>query len=302
MKSKVLIFFWLFFVWNLFAGNQNGGKTGLSFLKIAIDARAVGMGEAYTAVSSDASATYWNPAGLLNATGSNVIFHHNEWIEDIRGEFAAISFIGKSSAWAFHIRSFNLGEIQVREIPTTEPLGKTSAHYLSAGISYSRRLRTRLDVGITVKYLFEKIYVESASGYALDVGLLYRPNISHLRFAATVQNLGKMNRLKNEPSNLPELIRLGMFYEIPWSFEKFQTHIAFDLVKQQSENLKVHLGAEAILFKQLALRGGSMFGYETHDFSFGIGILRSSIRFDYAITPFSQNLGVAHRFSVNFFI
>ncbi|MEL6824560.1 MAG: hypothetical protein AAFP70_22600, partial [Calditrichota bacterium] len=46
----------------LFA-DGNEGSTGLSFLKNGADARAAGMGEAFTAVTSDANATYWNPAG-----------------------------------------------------------------------------------------------------------------------------------------------------------------------------------------------------------------------------------------------
>ena len=39
------------------------GTAGLQFLKIGIDARAIGMGEAYTAVSDDISSVYWNPDG-----------------------------------------------------------------------------------------------------------------------------------------------------------------------------------------------------------------------------------------------
>jgi len=40
-----------------------------AFLKRGMSARAISMGSAYTAVASDASATFWNPAGLLSNKG-----------------------------------------------------------------------------------------------------------------------------------------------------------------------------------------------------------------------------------------
>jgi len=40
------------------------GQTGVPFLLIAPGARAAGMGEAFVAISDDATAVHWNPAGL----------------------------------------------------------------------------------------------------------------------------------------------------------------------------------------------------------------------------------------------
>jgi hypothetical protein len=132
----IIVVLWLGAI--VFPADSNQGKNGLAYLKIPIDARAIGMGEAYTAVTEDASAVYWNPAGLLGARRSNVLFNHNEWIQGVRGEFAALSFVRKKSAWGFHLRSFNISEIPVRVIASTEPLENTSAHYFSAGMSYAR--------------------------------------------------------------------------------------------------------------------------------------------------------------------
>ena len=39
-------------------------RSGVLFLRIAAGGRAAGMGEAFVAISDDATATHWNPAGL----------------------------------------------------------------------------------------------------------------------------------------------------------------------------------------------------------------------------------------------
>ncbi|MCJ7813427.1 hypothetical protein MUP95_08970, partial [bacterium] len=45
-------------------------QAAVLFLMISPGARAAGMGEAFVALADDATAAYWNPAGLaqLNAT------------------------------------------------------------------------------------------------------------------------------------------------------------------------------------------------------------------------------------------
>lgn len=46
------------------AATAQVGRTGVPFLLIAPGARAAGMGEAFVAISDDATAVHWNPAGL----------------------------------------------------------------------------------------------------------------------------------------------------------------------------------------------------------------------------------------------
>ena len=70
------------------------GKTGtasLQFLKLGVDARAIGMGEAYTAVTNDVSSLYWNPAGISRNFGKQVMFSHTKWPASISHEFVGYS-------------------------------------------------------------------------------------------------------------------------------------------------------------------------------------------------------------------
>jgi hypothetical protein len=46
-------------------GGQRVGISTAQFLKIGVGRRASAMGDAFVAISDDASALYWNPAGLV---------------------------------------------------------------------------------------------------------------------------------------------------------------------------------------------------------------------------------------------
>ena len=46
------------------SGQSKVGQAGAQFLEMGISARAVSMGEAFSAVSDDATAIHYNPAGL----------------------------------------------------------------------------------------------------------------------------------------------------------------------------------------------------------------------------------------------
>ena len=48
------------------------------FLKVPVGARAIGMGGAFTAVADDATAPWWNPAGMVYLPYREVIPHHAE--------------------------------------------------------------------------------------------------------------------------------------------------------------------------------------------------------------------------------
>ena len=54
------------------------GTAGAQFLEIGVSARAIGMGEAYVAVSNDATAMYYNPAGLTQLYDREAVFTHVE--------------------------------------------------------------------------------------------------------------------------------------------------------------------------------------------------------------------------------
>lgn len=279
--------------------SANQGASGMAFLKVGVDARATGMGEAYTAVTNDANASFWNPAGLMSAANSNVVFMHNEWIvDDIRAEYGALQFKRKRSSWAFQVYSFNVSGIEIRDIPAARPLDETNANYLAMGVSYARRLGEKLDAGITAKYLYEKIFVNAAKGYAVDAGFRYSELLPNIALAGVIQNIGSMEALIKEASKLPTTLRVGLHFTPQKVAGPAKLGLAIDAVKPLEENFRLHLGLEAKLWKQLLVRGGYLSGYEARQFSFGLGFHKSAFHLDYSFTPFDEDLGNSQRFSL----
>jgi len=81
------------------------------FMKIPVGARAVGMGGAFTAVADDATAPFWNPAGMVYLPYKEVFLEHNEQfgsLEDhnfgsavwpMKGTEERRSALGVSATW-----------------------------------------------------------------------------------------------------------------------------------------------------------------------------------------------------------
>src|SRR5882672_8872315 len=72
------------------------GTTTGELLKIPVSARAIGMGEAYTAAADDSSALSWNPAGLSFMPQKEAAFMHSSLIEGINYEHLAFAAPGEN--------------------------------------------------------------------------------------------------------------------------------------------------------------------------------------------------------------
>lgn len=275
----------------------NPANTGLAFLKIGIGGRAVGLGNAYTAVANDASATYWNPAGLAQLMKSEFMFTHNSWFQDISHDFFGYTFSRGSNAFGVSFISTKIGGIERRVKPSNEPLGYIDARDFMVGLSYARPLGEQLLIGITIKYLYEKIYVESSYGIAGDIGVLYGLPVEGLTLGLTVQNLGKMSEMRTTATELPALVRSGIAYQLP-PIGIGNALIAADVLKVIDGTLHVNMGMELVLKNIIALRGGYLTGYDDRGLQAGFGVELSRYRLDYAYAPFSSDIGNSHRISL----
>ncbi len=280
------------------------GNSGMSFLKLGVSGRGVSMADAMSANVSGAAATFYNPAGIFHEEGSGkpaeLLFMHKEWIQDTRTEFLGASLsLDDENAVGISMNSTTVADIEIRTRPGNAE-GTFTARNYALGVSYARQLSDALRVGLTAKFLYEKIFIEEASGYAFDFGIQLKTPVEALSVGAVVSNLGRMNALHNERTTLPVLIRIGPVYSMEVASLSSTLTLASDMLyifpeKQSYENL----GGEFMYNQVVAARTGYQFGSKGRGFTAGFGVRYEMFQLDYAYAPLSLDLGNSHTFSLS---
>jgi hypothetical protein len=269
---------------------------GFSSLKLGVDARSGGLGMAYTALSTDGSAGYWNPAGLAAISGQDLILSHLRWIQDVNSSFVGFGWSKGKSGFGCHILYTEIPGIEQRTVPSPEPLSIFSAYELAAGLSYGRQIRPNMRMGLTLKFLYEKIYIEEAVGFAGDLGLQWDVTDFGLRLGAVIQNIGKSNKLRDESIPLPLLGKIGA--SIPLSGLGGQWIFATDAVYEKGDIFHLFGGCEYVWRQVFSFRLGYQTGYDSRNITGGIGFVWKKYRLDYHFMPLTGGLGDSHQLSV----
>jgi hypothetical protein len=288
------------------ASNDKSGTSSLIFLRLGAGARALGMGEAFTAQSDAMAAPFWNPAAISGLQTPRVSFTHTRWFQDITAEYFSSAIRGGDNVFGLSLALGQVPDIEKRETPTEEPLALFDAHDFILSFSYARNLSTKYALGFSAKWIYEKIDIWSASGLGFDLGGTFAPFADNgrlffrnLTFGAAVMNLGSKMKFRQESYSLPTQYKGGVNYS--GKAEKWQSDytVGFDLVKPRDDDLKAHLGGEYGLYGKLSLRMGYQIGYDERDFSLGMGIRYKKYAIDYAFLPYKSDLGDVHCISLD---
>ncbi len=173
-------------------------KYAAEFLRIGVGARALGMGGAFTALANDASAAYWNPAGLITLGNSELLFMHAEQFgslatHDFFGYVQPLSGEGPAPSAAVGISVIRYG---VDDILLTRDAwddlngngrpdpGEVDSSQFRKGsdvewgvlFSYARSAGDRLDLGGNLKVVRQGLLRNTSFGMGVDLGILYRLN------------------------------------------------------------------------------------------------------------------------------
>jgi len=263
-------------------------NNGFVLLKKDVDARAAAMVGTYTALATDASASFYNPAGLAMARETTFVAMYNDWILDFSHSYAAVQFVQSGHNFALSFNYFQMPGIPIRITSTENPDGITDAFNLAAGLSYATSI-SDWQVGGSVKYLFEKYYLASAPGWVVDLGILRKDLIDGIDFGFVVQNMGKMSELKNDATPLPLIIQAGFAYKVPNFFDdKLLLTPAIQWVSK--EQAYFGLGSEFQIVEYLDIRAGLKNGSDEIIWSFGAGINYKTFHFDYAYSALEYDL------------
>lgn len=295
MKKIILL---LVLLTSLSLAQSNPG--GLANLMLGFSARNTAMGDLGVATAKGASAFYYNPA-LLNEKSVEIIISHNSYIQDVNTEFLGIAFDYFGLPFALGFSTTTIPNIEIRT-KAGEAQGKFDAHYFYAGLSTAFDIYKNLRTGMTVKYLYEGLFSDKATGYALDLGLNYDDLfIKNFNVGFTVKNFGKMDVLRNESTKLPSEFRFGAGYN--FNLEKINSEVTLTTGVQKyidGDNINIHTGAEVVYQNSVALRMGYITGYESKNISVGLGIRWNSFQFDYSFVPYTFDLGTSNFISISY--
>ena len=260
-------------------GGQRAGISTAEFLKIGVGSRSSSMGDAFVAIANDASALYWNPAGLVQFNQDQVMFSHNQWVVDISNDFlGAVYHLDGTNAFGLAVTSLSTQDMPV----TTEfsPFG--TGEYFSYGdlafaVTYSRKMTDKFSFGGTVRYIEETLDKLKMRGVMIDLGTYDWQSFSP-----------------------PTIFRIGFAFEPYESGDnKITTSVQLNHPNDNSEN--VSTGFEYSWKNIVFLRGGYLFNVPEQNYSFGFGVnIPIRIAFcevDYSYSNFTL-LGNAQRFSI----
>ncbi|MBD3403302.1 PorV/PorQ family protein [candidate division GN15 bacterium] len=280
---------------------SDGGRTAADFLQIGVGARSAGMGNAYSAVSDGAEASYWNPAGMSGLQDYEVSFSHFAWYQDVTLEQGSFAFpVNDRVVMAASIIYLDYGSIEGYDA-SNNSIGDITAYDWAGGLSIGYTVSDAFAVGLTGKYINQKFDETSGSAFAADLGATYRTG--RLTFAAVASNLGGSMTFENESEDLPSSLRLGVAYAPPIQ----GVRASFELDNRFHGASVLRNGVEVNFYERYFLRTGydvDLDG-EEHAFddglSFGAGVRLGAAAIDYAYSLKDQYSSEdVHRFSVLF--
>lgn len=308
------------------------GTTAAPFLEIMPGTRASAMGGAFVALADDASALYFNPAGVARLGQSELVLTHSEWLADMDFNYAGLVVsLGNKGTLGASLTALSMPEMDVRTVEEPEGTGeKFSMGDIAMQLTYAINLTDRFSLGMSGKYIRQSIWHMTASTAAFDIGTIYTTRFYGMRIGATLSNFGGGLRMEGKDTMVNHDIdpdQMGNNDQIPadlrtesWDLPlNFQVGVALDLMHSETNLLtvttdaqhpnnnteSVNLGLEYGFKQALFLRAGykNMFeqdvvGGLTLGAGFQLNVLSGyPIRLDYAFQDFDY-LNSTHWFGM----
>lgn len=149
--------------------------TSVPFLRISPDARAGGMGDVGIATSADANSMFWNQAKIPFAeANSSLAVNYNPWLRNISKSIYLASVSGYTKlddkqAISLAVRYFHLGQVQFTDFDGNE-LQRYQPREFSFDMGYSRKLSSKLGLGIALRYINSSLASGTINGENYQAG------------------------------------------------------------------------------------------------------------------------------------
>ncbi|MDD5456490.1 MAG: hypothetical protein PHV30_05595 [Candidatus Margulisbacteria bacterium] len=255
-----------------------------SFADWNAGARSLAMGRAYVALADDASAVFWNPAGLMQVKNIQATFQQVMLFEGYSSMYMGLILPGVESALGMDVLMLSGAGIEGRDM-FNQSTGSFSDSKMSFGLSYTKLITNKLFLGIKGKYLSRAFEKQSDMAIGLDLSMLYFVT-DKLRVGMNLVNIlgfvmGNTTDVMNSSS------RAGI------SYREGDLILNLDVGDNFSE---WRLGGELTVFNMLPLR----VGVNSYELSLGTGVKVMSLQFDcaYVLKELDPNICFSMSYSL----
>jgi len=319
-------------------GQQKLAQTGFDFLSVGTDARATGMGEAFSTIQGSSTALFYNPAGLAGISKfMDLSTSQLQWIADIKYLSGAVAFApyeGRYGVVGISLMNINYGEFKFTRVAQNEQgyediEGYPTPKAYAIGIGYGKELSNQFSVGGQAKYAYQSLgkslvavykqvttsggQVKTDTTYelrdynvgtiAFDFGTIYKTGLKSLAFGVSVNNFSREIRYERESFQLPLSFKIGismnMMDLVPDLAEDHSLFVSVDAVHPRSFAEYLNIGGEYVFSNTVALRAGYITHHTDYGLTAGIGVQKFGIAVDYSFMP-HKIFNDIQRFSVRF--
>jgi len=298
-------------------------QTGFDFLNVGTDARATGMGEAFSTMAGSSSSLFYNPAGIAGLNSFvDISTNQLKWIADIKylsGAVAIAPYEGKYGVIGISLMNINYGDFKFTQVANNDqgyvdidgyPMPKAYV----VGIGYGKELSNQFSVGGQVKYAYQNlgkslvpVYRQTTTGgtvrqdttydlrdyslgtVAFDFGTIYKTGLKSLAFGVSINNFSREVKYERESFQLPLSFKIGISMNVmdlvPEMSENHALYVSVDAVHPRSYAESLNIGGEYVFSNTLALRVGYITHHPDYGLTAGIGVRKFGIGLDYSFMP-----------------
>ncbi len=267
-------------------------------------ARPLAMGGAFAAAANDATAAYWNPAGLALIDDIEITTMHAADNDLQSYDFVNIAFNTKD-AGSYAISYLRLGVDGIILTPASGPVSLGTATYADQAAFFSGgwKIADQWLIGANIKFLETNAAYASAFGFGSDFGILFKPAKEFAiglvgRDITGGSYVTWSNTLTSPTQTLQPSVTLGLSYTqelgkrvttngAPVPVSTLQINFDADTLYAGQSLNNYHFGVEYWYKQFVAIRGGfetKGLQFDNDDFtpSVGVGVWAYLFEVDYA--------------------
>lgn len=295
-------------------------QTGLQFLKVDVGTRAAAMGGSYAMVGDDATAMFYNPAGLAQMQSNWEVFAtQTQWIAEISYNAGALAkHFGNWGVFGVNFISADYGEVIGTRVTATEEgferTGQLDVGAYSVGLTYGRQISEKFSIGGQIKYAAQHLgnsvidtrgteHDNKVGGVAYDFGTMFYPGFSSFRLGMFIRNFSPQLKYEKESFQLPLTFAIGFAMDVMdlVGAQSSSLLLSLDALHPRDYTERIHVGAEYMLMDMFAIRGGYKFNYDEEGLTGGLGFKQDFSGFGVDVGYSYSEFGVfdaVNRFSI----